>query len=84
VKLKTFGEIETTWSEQSLSDLIGHIDTLIRNEDERTEGRKPNGILDVRLEIVEEAYGLLQIVDNGDHRIMRETLRRIRNQGDVR
>lgn len=82
MKLKPFGEIKTSWSEPSLSHVVGYVETLIHNEDERTENRKWKGILDVRLELMEEAYALLQVVDNDDHKLMRDTLRKIKQGND--
>lgn len=73
MKMKPFGGRETTWHEPSLSELVGYVETLISNEDERTENRKRGSPLDLRVELVHKAYELLQVVDNGDVRIIRQS-----------
>lgn len=74
MKMKPFGARETTWSEQSLAELIGHIGTLITNEDERTETRKRGGALDVRMDLVCKAHELLQVAEDKDLKIMKQSL----------
>lgn len=75
MKMKPFGERETTWTELTLSEIIGHLETLINNEDERTEKRRRGTPLDARMDVVHKAYELLQVADNGDVSIMRNSLK---------
>ena len=59
MKLAPFGG-EQPHYEPSLSDIIGHLQRLIEDEDARTARRKNGGRLDRRIDLADKAAELLQ------------------------
>lgn len=76
MRLKEFGEDKSaTFPHVSLSDCNGYLTELIGIEEDRPMAR--NGVLQLRLDLVDEARQLLEIAENADPKIMRESLKKI-------
>lgn len=82
MKLKPFGEStkEAKWPGASLHELVGKLGDLVTEESTRVDLLKDTSALTVRLNLVEEARVLLEVIDNGDVEIMREELARLKTR----
>jgi len=80
-RLAEFGK-DKEWERPSLSDCVGYVMELIEREAERTEGRKHGCALDLRIDVVVNACELLQVAEMGDVKIMRDSLRALK-QGNA-
>jgi hypothetical protein len=79
MSLREFGEEKAaTFARPSLSDCNGYLGELIGIEGERPMAR--NGVLQLRLDLVEEARQLLEVAENGSPKIMREVMDRLQRR----
>ena len=73
---------DADWHQQNLGDCVGILESLVEREVERAEKRNAklfgDGLINVRLELVDKARELLEVADNGNPKIMREMWKKIK------
>ena len=85
MNLSPFGSpSEAAWSQQSLSDCAGVLESLTEREVERMEENGAaitgDGALNVRLDLIERARELIEVADAGNLKIMRQEWQKVKSQ----